>query len=90
MPTPSTLQVAAVEFNGKRTHVFDHALVQGRTRKAVLDAKHGMTVRLQGVDAPELHYRPDVNASKAKKQGRCLSRRVNRGRAERHRRGLES
>lgn len=61
------VQVKRVEFNGKATHVFDHAEVQGRTRKAVLSATGGMTVRLQGVDAPELHYRPDVNGAKEKK-----------------------
>jgi endonuclease YncB( thermonuclease family) len=61
------VQVKRMEFNGKTTHVFDHAQVQGRTRKAVISANGGMTVRLQGIDAPELHYRPDVSPTTVKK-----------------------
>src|SRR5687767_3434221 len=40
------------------THVFDGAKVRGKTTKQVLDAKGRVTVRLQGIDAPELHYMP--------------------------------
>jgi endonuclease YncB( thermonuclease family) len=38
------------------THVFDDARVVGKTRGPVIRNGH-ITVRLQGVDAPELHYR---------------------------------
>lgn len=39
------------------THVFDNAIVKGRTRKPSI--KNGrVTIRLQGIDAPELHYQP--------------------------------
>ncbi len=36
------------------THVFDNARVKGRTATAPI--KNGKLIRLQGVDAPELHY----------------------------------
>lgn len=39
------------------THVFDNAKVKGRTATAPI--KNGkLTIRLQGIDAPELHYQP--------------------------------
>jgi endonuclease YncB( thermonuclease family) len=39
------------------THVFDHAVVKGRTSKPPI--KNGqVTIRLQGIDATELHYQP--------------------------------
>jgi endonuclease YncB( thermonuclease family) len=39
------------------THVFDNAKVKGRTATAPI--KNGkLTIRLQGIDAPELHYMP--------------------------------
>lgn len=40
----------------KTTHVFDDATVIGKVRKKVIDKKNRITVRLQGIDAPELHY----------------------------------
>lgn len=40
------------------THAFENAKVHGRVTKAPIDAHGKITVRLQGVDAPELHYRP--------------------------------
>jgi endonuclease YncB( thermonuclease family) len=40
------------------THAFEHATVKGRTSKAPIDKQGRVTVRLQGIDAPELHYRP--------------------------------
>lgn len=42
----------------KTTRVFDGAVVKGRWSRPPVDAKGRMTVRLQGVDAPELHYQP--------------------------------
>ncbi len=42
------------------THVFDGAKVKGKTTKEVVDKKGRITVRLQGIDAPELHYMPQA------------------------------
>src|SRR5262245_64950293 len=40
------------------THVFDDALVVGRQgRKPAIKNGH-VTIRLQGIDAPELHFQP--------------------------------
>jgi len=41
----------------RQTHVFDGAKVKGRSgTRTVLNNAGKMTVRLQGIDAPELHY----------------------------------
>lgn len=40
------------------THVFEGAKVIGATTKAPLDSEGRITIRLQGIDAPELHYSP--------------------------------
>lgn len=49
------------------THVFDNAKVKGRTSTAPI--KNGkLTIRLQGIDAPELHYMPSP-LSPAEKKG---------------------
>jgi endonuclease YncB( thermonuclease family) len=46
------------------THAFDQAIVRGRvTKPAIENGK--IVVRLQGVDAPELHYRPSALIPKA-------------------------
>jgi len=42
----------------KITHAFEGATVQGKVRKPAIDNKQRITIRLQGVDATELHYRP--------------------------------
>lgn len=48
------------------THVFDHAKVKGRTNTAPI--KNGkLTIRLQGIDAPELHYQPSPLSAAEKK-----------------------
>ena len=48
------------------THVFDHAVVKGRTRKPPI--KNGqITIRLQGIDATELHYQPSPLSGAEKK-----------------------
>src|SRR5207302_11079376 len=48
------------------THVFDHALVKGRTTKQPI--KNGqVTDRLQGIDATELHYQPSTLSTIEKK-----------------------
>ena len=41
----------------KRTRAFIGASVRGTSKDLVIDSKTRITVRLQGVDAPELHYR---------------------------------
>src|SRR5262249_27169011 len=41
------------------THAFDDAMVRGSAgSKPAVDTKGRVTIRLQGIDAPELHYRP--------------------------------
>ena len=39
------------------TRAFERAVVVGRVRKQAIDERHHLVVRLQGIDAPELHYR---------------------------------
>ena len=39
------------------THAFEGAVVKGKTSTPAIKAGH-VTIRLQGIDAPELHYRP--------------------------------
>ena len=41
----------------KATRVFNNAFVKGAKKAPLINAKRQITVRLQGVDAPELHYR---------------------------------
>ncbi len=48
------------------THVFDDATVVGKVRRPAIDKNGKITIRLQGIDATELHYRP-VAAKKFKK-----------------------
>jgi endonuclease YncB( thermonuclease family) len=40
----------------KTTHAFDTAFAKGTSRKKLIDAQGRVTVRLQGIDAPELHF----------------------------------
>ncbi|MFT4119837.1 thermonuclease family protein [Bradyrhizobium sp.] len=48
------------------TRVFDNAKVRGRTATAPI--KNGkLTIRLQGIDAPELHYQPSPLSAAEKK-----------------------
>src|SRR5262249_48375726 len=42
----------------KVTHAFEGAVVKGRVSKPAIDSQNRITIRLQGIDAPELHYRP--------------------------------
>src|SRR6266516_1786266 len=67
-----TVSPGAIEFRKdssspfQPTHVFDHALVKGRTTKPPI--KNGqVTVRLQGIDATELHYQPSPLSTTEKK-----------------------
>ena len=68
-----TVSPGAIEFRKNSatpfhpTHVFDNAVVKGRTRKPPI--KNGqVTIRLQGIDATELHYQPSP-LSPAEKKG---------------------
>ena len=49
------------------TRFYRGATVVGRQRKAPVNASNKMTIRLQGLDAPELHYRPSP-LSRSEKQ----------------------
>src|SRR5262245_8120186 len=40
------------------TRAFEGAKVRGATTRAPVDDKGRLTIRLQGIDAPELHYSP--------------------------------
>jgi len=51
----------------KVTHAFEGATVKGKVRKAVIDKQGRITIRLQGIDAPELHYRPTAPTLEGKK-----------------------
>jgi endonuclease YncB( thermonuclease family) len=60
--------------NFVKTDAYFDAFVRGASSKKVIDSKNRITVRLQGIDAPELHYRAaplkassNVNAAKRKK-----------------------
>lgn len=44
----------------KKTTVFKNAKVVGSVAKAPIDKLGRITIRLQGIDAPELHYRPSL------------------------------
>src|SRR4029453_12454208 len=46
------------------THVFDDAVVKGKVSKPAIDKESRVTVRLQGIDAPELPYRPSAELKK--------------------------
>src|SRR5215471_12086051 len=48
------------------THVFDHAVVKGQTSKPAIKNGH-ITIRLQGIDATELHYQPSALSLTEKK-----------------------
>lgn len=50
--------MARITFDQQVTHTLEGAHVSGRLAKAVLDAKSAVTVRLQGIDAPESSTTP--------------------------------
>jgi endonuclease YncB( thermonuclease family) len=50
--------------SGEKTKVFNNVLISGKINKAPVDAKGQVTVRLQGIDAPELHYKPGKKGAK--------------------------
>jgi len=51
----------------KITTAFEGATVHGKVSKAAIDTHSRVTIRLQGIDAPELHYRPTAPTLKGKK-----------------------
>jgi endonuclease YncB( thermonuclease family) len=51
----------------KVTHAFEGATVKGKVSKPAIDNKNRVTIRLQGIDAPELHYRPTAPTLNGKK-----------------------
>ncbi len=53
----------AFKFNGKSTKAFAGAFISG---DPVITKKGTVTIRLQGIDAPELHYRPTYRDSNKK------------------------
>lgn len=58
-----TVDLGEVTFNGEKTNVLEQAFVRRQKNKTpdyVLNKKGEMTVRLQHIDAPELHFRPSV------------------------------
>ena len=44
----------------KVTHAFEGATVKGSLSKPPIDKKNRINIRLQGIDAPELHFRPVI------------------------------
>jgi endonuclease YncB( thermonuclease family) len=56
----------------RATHVFDDAIVVGRQRKPAIKNGH-VTIRLQGIDAPELHFQPTA-LSRAEREGLSASK----------------
>lgn len=50
----------------KVTHVFENSKVVGKVKKSPIDTKGYLTIRLQGIDAPELHYSPSPISKKEK------------------------
>jgi endonuclease YncB( thermonuclease family) len=51
----------------KITHAFDGATVKGAVSKPTIDKNNQVTIRWQGIDAPELHYRPIAPTLSGKK-----------------------
>jgi endonuclease YncB( thermonuclease family) len=45
----------------RTTRVFQSARVRGRVNKPVIDRQGRIDIRFQGIDAPELHFRPTFN-----------------------------
>lgn len=49
----------------EKTKAFNHVLISGKVIKPPIDIKGQVTVRLQGIDAPELHYKPETKNAKS-------------------------
>ncbi len=69
---PGSFAFAADGKKFKPTQALDKAIVIGASKKPLIDSQSRVTVRLQGIDAPELHYkapalrksRPEVTPEK--------------------------
>jgi endonuclease YncB( thermonuclease family) len=48
----------------EKTKVFNNILVCGKVNRTPIDTKGYVSVRLQGIDAPELHYKPELKNAK--------------------------
>jgi endonuclease YncB( thermonuclease family) len=53
---PDAFRFAASQKQFRTTRAFDDAYARGKSRKKLIDANSRITVRLQGIDAPELHF----------------------------------
>ena len=51
----------------QKTTFYEGARVRGRITKSPIDAHNRVTIRLQGIDAPELHYEPSPLSAQEKK-----------------------
>jgi endonuclease YncB( thermonuclease family) len=56
------------------TRAFDNAIVIGKGRRPAINSQGRITIRLQGIDAPELHYRPQSHLTDS--QGRTAEQRA--------------
>jgi len=52
----------------EKTRVFNNVLIKGRVIKPPVDSSGCVTVKLQGIDTPELCYRPGLNSEKVLNQ----------------------
>jgi endonuclease YncB( thermonuclease family) len=52
-----TVSPNSFKFNGKVTGKYFGSSVDGKASKKVISGKNEITIRLQGIDAPELHYK---------------------------------
>lgn len=59
------------------THAFEGATVRGKVSKPAIDAHERITIRLQAIDAMELHYRPTAPTLKGKKPTKAQRARFN-------------
>jgi len=63
----NAFRFTAPDGTSKITHAFDGATVKGSVSKLAIDKKNQVTIRWQGIDAPELHYRPTAPTLAGKK-----------------------
>lgn len=52
----------------EKTKVFNNVLISGKVKKPPVDLNGYVTVKLQGIDSPELHYKPDIKNAKTLSQ----------------------
>lgn len=56
--------------DSRRTDIFKNAKIRGISTKQVIDKKGRIQIRLQGIDAPELHYSPNLKNKKVSEEQR--------------------